>query len=67
MFDGGLKPWHVIIILIAFVALFGAKKLPDSARAIGKSLRIFKEEIKDTSSDKESKKESDKGNHSENA
>ena len=56
MFDGGLKPWHVIIILVAFVVLFGAKKLPDSARSIGKSLRIFKEEIKDTSSEKDSKK-----------
>lgn len=67
MFDGGLKPWHVIIILIAFVVLFGAKKLPDSARAIGKSLRIFKEEIKDTSADKDAKKDSDKGTHSENS
>ena len=62
MFDGGLKPWHVIIILVAFVVLFGAKKLPDSARAIGKSLRIFKEEIKDTSPEKSEKKNSETGN-----
>ena len=67
MFDGGLKPWHVIIILIAFVVLFGAKKLPDSARAIGKSLRIFKEEIKDTSSEKGEKNTHDKDSKSGNS
>jgi sec-independent protein translocase protein TatA len=57
---GELKPWHIIIILVVFVALFGAKKLPESARSIGKSLRIFKDEIKDHSSDKP--KSDDSGN-----
>ncbi len=35
------------MLLIVLVILFGAKRLPDSAKAVGKSLRIFKAEIKD--------------------
>lgn len=29
------------------VVLFGAKKLPDAARSLGKSLRIFKSEVRE--------------------
>jgi sec-independent protein translocase protein TatA len=39
---GALKPWHIIIIVVAFMLLFGFKKLPDAARSIGRSMRIFK-------------------------
>ncbi|HEY8373127.1 MAG TPA: Sec-independent protein translocase subunit TatA [Pseudonocardiaceae bacterium] len=41
-----LGPWELLLILAVLVLLFGAKKLPDSARAIGRSLRIFKAETK---------------------
>lgn len=40
----GLQPWHIVIILLVLVVLFGAKRLPDAARGIGKSMRIFKAE-----------------------
>jgi sec-independent protein translocase protein TatA len=43
---GELKPWHIILIVVVFVVLFGAKKLPDSAKSVAKSLRIFKDEMK---------------------
>jgi sec-independent protein translocase protein TatA len=43
----GLEGWHFIIIAVVFVLLFGAKKLPDSAKSIAKSLKIFKSELKD--------------------
>jgi sec-independent protein translocase protein TatA len=33
-----------ILILLVLVLLFGAKKLPDTARALGQSLRLFKKE-----------------------
>jgi sec-independent protein translocase protein TatA len=36
--------WLIIILLV--VLLFGAKRLPDAARSIGRSLRIFKAETK---------------------
>lgn len=37
---------EIIIIALVIVLLFGAKKLPDAARGLGRSLRIFKAETK---------------------
>ena len=39
------EPSHILLLLIVIVILFGAKKLPDSARSLGKSMRIFKSEM----------------------
>lgn len=39
-------PWHIIILAVVLVVLFGARKLPESARAVGRALRIFKAEVK---------------------
>jgi TatA/E family protein of Tat protein translocase len=41
------EPSHILLLLIVVVVLFGAKRLPDSARSLGKSMRIFKEEMKE--------------------
>jgi len=38
---GSLSWWHWLIIVGAFVLLFGAKRLPDAARGVGRSLRIL--------------------------
>ncbi|MGH8793331.1 MAG: Sec-independent protein translocase subunit TatA [Stackebrandtia sp.] len=46
MFSGAFKPWHIIVILIVVVLLFGSKKLPDMARGLGRSMRILKSETK---------------------
>jgi sec-independent protein translocase protein TatA len=46
MFSGTDAPWHWAILILVAVALFGYKKLPDASRALGRSLRIFKTEIK---------------------
>ncbi|MEV0621466.1 Sec-independent protein translocase subunit TatA [Nonomuraea sp. NPDC050404] len=35
---------ELLLILLALILLFGAKKLPDMARGVGRSLRIFKSE-----------------------
>ncbi|AHI00018.1 hypothetical protein GCM10010174_81300 [Kutzneria viridogrisea] len=43
---GEFSPWHWAIVALVFVVLFGARKLPDAARGIGQSLRIFKAEMK---------------------
>ena len=51
---GGLQPWHWIIVIAVFVLLFGAKKLPDAARSLGKSMRIFKSEIKEMQAESKS-------------
>jgi len=42
---GGLSWWHWLIIIAVFILLFGAKKLPDAARGLGRSLRILKSEV----------------------
>ncbi|WP_431032108.1 Sec-independent protein translocase subunit TatA [Streptomyces sp. P6-2-1] len=46
MIRNGLEPWHLLILLVVVVVLFGSRKLPDTARALGKSLRILKSETK---------------------
>lgn len=43
---GVLKPWHIAIFVVVLVLLFGAKRLPDAARSLGRSLRIIKAETK---------------------
>ena len=44
-----VQGWQLIIVAVLFILLFGAKKLPDSAKSIAKSLKIFKSEMKDES------------------
>jgi sec-independent protein translocase protein TatA len=59
---GGLSWWHWLIILAVFILLFGAKKLPDAARGLGRSLRILKSEVSamhDDDADKKAAKPSE--------
>lgn len=42
---GELAPWHIIIVLIVLVLVFGSKKLPDIARGMGTGIREFKDGI----------------------
>ena len=44
MLRNGLEPWHLLIVAIVFIVMFGSKKLPDTARALGRSMRILKSE-----------------------
>ncbi|OBI43899.1 MULTISPECIES: Sec-independent protein translocase subunit TatA [unclassified Mycobacterium] len=44
---GSLSPWHWAILAVVVILLFGAKKLPDAARSLGKSMRIFKSEMRE--------------------
>lgn len=48
---GSLSPWHWAILLAVVIVLFGAKRLPDAARSLGKSLRIFKSEVHELQND----------------
>jgi len=43
--------WHWVIVLIVLVILFGSKKLPEAARGLGRSLRIFKSEMEEMQND----------------
>ncbi|ELP67479.1 Sec-independent protein translocase subunit TatA [Streptomyces turgidiscabies] len=44
MLRNGLEPWHLLVVAIVCIVLFGSKKLPDTARALGRSMRILKSE-----------------------
>ena len=41
----------LLILALVAIILFGAKRLPDSARSLGRSLRIFKSEMKELNKD----------------
>lgn len=41
------EPTHILLLVLVLVILFGAKRLPDSAKSVAKSLRIFKAEMKE--------------------
>jgi sec-independent protein translocase protein TatA len=46
-----LAPWHIVILLIVFMVLFGAKRLPGAAKSLGEAMKIFKTETKGLSHD----------------
>src|SRR5689334_6548285 len=48
---GALRPWHIIVLVVVLILLFGAKRLPDAARALGRSMRILKAETKGLADD----------------
>jgi len=65
MFEGLLRPMHLIVILIIVLIIFGPGKLPELGRSIGKAIRGFKkameepehkpEDTKDTKKSEEKK------------
>lgn len=62
---GNLGAGEIILIVLVVLLLFGAKKIPELARGIGKGMSEFKKGIKDVeseikSADDDSKKIDDK-------
>jgi len=48
---GALRPVHILILILVVLILFGWKKLPDVARSLGRSMRIFKSEVEEMKND----------------
>lgn len=40
-----IQGWQWFIIIVAIIVLVGWKRLPDAARSVGRSMRIFKSEV----------------------
>jgi sec-independent protein translocase protein TatA len=51
VFRNGLQFWHLVVLLLVVLILFGANRLPDVARSVGKSMKILKEEVRDLRDD----------------
>lgn len=49
-------PWHIVILVVAFMVLFGARKLPGAAQSLGQAMRIFKSETKGLNTDSDDAK-----------
>jgi sec-independent protein translocase protein TatA len=47
---GVLQPWHLIIIVVIVLVIFGPGKLPMLGKAVGDSVRDFKKAVTDDSS-----------------
>jgi sec-independent protein translocase protein TatA len=46
-----LSTWHVVVLVLAILLLFGGKKLPELARGLARGLRIFRDELHSTQKD----------------
>ncbi|MEU5211316.1 Sec-independent protein translocase subunit TatA [Streptomyces sp. NPDC020742] len=57
MFGGKIGVPELVLIVVVLLLLFGAKKLPDMARSLGKSARILKSEAKAMKSEGSQKQE----------
>ena len=48
---GMIGPWQIVIIIAVVILLFGAKKIPELMKGVGKGIREFKDATKDESKD----------------
>lgn len=55
-----LGPMEIILILVVILLLFGFKKLPDAARSVGKSARVFKSEVNEMKEEDRQREEAKK-------
>lgn len=46
-----IQGWQLVILLVVILVLFGANRLPGAARSLGRSMKIFKTELKDLRDD----------------
>lgn len=55
----GLGPWELLLIFLAILLLFGAKRLPEIAQGMGKGIKEFKRAMKDTTDEIKNSVETD--------
>lgn len=48
---GGLSIWHILLVLVVIMILFGAGKLPRVMGDLAKGIKSFKEGLKDEGKD----------------
>ena len=53
---GRIGPTEIIIVAVLIIVIFGWKKLPDAARSLGRSARVFKSEVDEMKKDNDTTK-----------
>lgn len=48
---GKISAWQIIILVVIILVIFGSARLPQVAESLGKSLKIFKREVKELRED----------------
>jgi sec-independent protein translocase protein TatA len=51
-----LEGWHLIIVVVIALVLFGGAKLPSIAKNLGQSMRVFRKEMKTLNEEKAAEK-----------
>jgi sec-independent protein translocase protein TatA len=46
-----LRGYELVLVILVLILLFGAKRLPDTAKSLGQSLKIFKKSVRDEDGD----------------
>ncbi|HEV8634646.1 MAG TPA: twin-arginine translocase TatA/TatE family subunit [Chloroflexota bacterium] len=57
MYGGVFQPWHLIVVLVIVLVLFGPSKLPALGQSLGKGIRDFKTSLR---GDEEEEKKDEK-------
>ncbi|MEQ9443428.1 MAG: twin-arginine translocase TatA/TatE family subunit [Cyclobacteriaceae bacterium] len=47
LFLGGIGGWEIVVILLTVLIFFGANKIPEMARGLGRGIREFKDATKE--------------------
>ena len=55
---GMIGPWQIVIIIAVVILLFGAKKIPELMKGVGKGIKEFKDATKEGVEDSEEEKKS---------
>jgi sec-independent protein translocase protein TatA len=50
------RSWHIYVILLVVLVIWGAPKLPGFAKSLGQSMRIFRKEMKQLGDEREEDK-----------
>lgn len=53
VYPGLFSPWHIAILVLVVLLVFGPKRLPEMGRSLGRGMREFKDSISGNSADEE--------------
>ena len=62
MFARGLEGWHIVVLAVIVLLVWGGPKLPGMAKNLGESMRVFRKEMRTMSDEKAQDKAAKKTN-----